>query len=45
MFAIAKAADVNLLVQGGQLYRTFAFSKGFLLKNFKLSVPIYASVK
>ncbi len=28
MFALLKAADLNLLVQGGQLYRAFPFSKG-----------------
>jgi len=26
MFSISKAADPNLLVQGGQLYRAFPFS-------------------
>jgi hypothetical protein len=30
MFAISKAADLNQLVHGGQLYRAFPFSKGSL---------------
>ncbi len=35
MFTIQKAADVNVLVQGGPLYWAFPFSKGsLLLGNF-----------
>ncbi len=30
MFVISKAADLNNLVQGGQLYWAFRFSKGSL---------------
>jgi len=30
MFVISKAAYLNQLVQGGQLYRTFPFRKGSL---------------
>ncbi len=30
MFAISKAANLNSLVQGGQLYLAFPFSKGSL---------------
>jgi len=30
MFALSKAADIDKLVQGGQLYRGFSFSKGSL---------------
>jgi hypothetical protein len=30
MFDISKAADLNQFVQGGQLYRAFHFSEGFL---------------
>ncbi len=29
MFSISKEAYLNLLVQGGQMYRAFHFSKGF----------------
>jgi hypothetical protein len=31
MFALSKAADLICLVQGGQLYWAFPFSKGSLL--------------
>ncbi len=31
MFKISKAADLNKLVQEGQLYRAFPFSKDWLL--------------
>ncbi len=37
MFAISKAADLNKLEQGGQLYWAFPFAKGSLdyrKKNF-----------
>jgi len=32
MFAISKAAGLNYLVQGGQLYRAFPFNKVSLMK-------------
>jgi hypothetical protein len=33
MFATPKAADLKELVQGGQVYRTFPFSKGSLVTD------------
>jgi hypothetical protein len=36
MFAISKAADLNQLVQGGQLYWAFPFSKGSLVWYLRL---------
>jgi hypothetical protein len=33
MFLISKAADLNLLVQGGQWYCAFPFSKDSLIKQ------------
>ncbi len=38
MCSISKAADLNYLVQGGQLYRAFPFSKGSLAIHFELDV-------
>ncbi len=32
MFSILKAADLNDLVEGGQLYWAFPFTKGSLMK-------------
>ena len=32
MFSILKAADLNDLVQGGQLYWAFPFTKGSMMK-------------
>jgi len=33
MFALSKVADLSELVQGGQLYRAFPFSKGSLAQG------------
>ncbi len=35
-FKISKATDLNLLVQGGQLYSAFPFSKDYLIKSYVL---------
>jgi hypothetical protein len=35
MFVISKAAGLNQLVQGGQLYRSFPFSENSLIRQTK----------
>jgi hypothetical protein len=41
MFALSKAANLNQLVQGGQLYRAFPFSKVSLPQPTRLARKIY----
>jgi hypothetical protein len=43
MFAMPKVADLNDLLQGGQLYWAFPFSKGSMIKP-KAVMPIEVTV-
>ncbi len=40
MFTTSKAANLNYLVQGGQLYWAFQFSKGSQVRQ-QIQAPIY----
>jgi hypothetical protein len=43
MFALSKAADLNKLGQGGQLYRAFPFSKDSLVQATEKNLYVFSS--
>ncbi len=44
MYALTKVADLNKLVQGGQLYRALHFSKGSLHTHISSEAAAWANL-
>jgi len=45
IFSILKAANLQLFVQGGQLYRAFSFNKGSLVRHLFTPLLDYFEMK